>query len=79
VRVGDILAGNGNLSGQDLVDAVAEQLLGEQASPATVEAILTKGGVGPKFEPAAYHPEARRPEIATVAGLLLASPEFQRR
>jgi uncharacterized protein (DUF1800 family) len=79
VRLGDLLAGSGNLSGQNLVDAVAEQLLGEQATSATVEAILTKGGVGPKFEPADYHPEGRRPEIATVAGLVLASPEFQRR
>ena len=79
VHVGDLLARAGIPSARDLVDAVAEQLLGEQASSATVEAILAKGGVEAKFEPAAYHPDERRPEIATVAGLLLASPEFQRR
>ena len=61
------------------MNSVAEQLLGEPASPSTVQAIMNKGGVGPKFEAAAYGPKGNHPEVATVAGLLLASPEFQRR
>jgi uncharacterized protein (DUF1800 family) len=79
VRLGNLLALNGNPSGPDLVDAVAEQLLGEPASPSTVGAIVNKSGLGPKFEVAAYRPRDIHPEAATVAGLLLASPEFQRR
>ncbi|HET7101507.1 MAG TPA: DUF1800 domain-containing protein [Terriglobia bacterium] len=78
-RLGDLPDLNGSLNGLELVKAVAEQLLGEPASPSTVEAIINKGGVGPKFESVTYSPEGIRPETATVAGLLLASPEFQRR
>ena len=79
VQSGNLLPLNGNQSGADLVDAVAQQLLGEPASPSTVQAIVSKGGLGPKFETAAYRPKRIRPEAATVSGLLLASPEFQRR
>jgi uncharacterized protein (DUF1800 family) len=79
VRSGDLPALNGNATGPELVNTVAEQLLGEPASPSTVEAIVRKGGLGPKFETADYRPRAIRPEAATIAGLLLASPEFQRR
>jgi uncharacterized protein (DUF1800 family) len=79
VRLDKLLAPNGSQGGQELVNSVAEQLLGEPASTSTVEAIMNKGGVGPKFEAAAYRPEGTHPEVATVAGLLLASPEFQRR
>jgi uncharacterized protein (DUF1800 family) len=79
VRLQNLPALSANPSGRGLVDAVAEQLLGEPASPTTVEAIVRKGGLGPKFEAAAYGPRGTRPEAATVAGLLLASPEFQRR
>ena len=79
VRLGNLLAASGNPSGQDLVNGVAEQLFGEPASPATVEAILSKGGLGARFEEAAYTPGRNHPEVATIAGLLLASPQFQRR
>jgi len=79
VRLQNLPALNANPSGRGLVDAVAEQLLGSPASPSTVEAIVSKGGLGPEFEVAAYRPRGTRPEAATVAGLLLASPEFQRR
>jgi uncharacterized protein (DUF1800 family) len=79
VPSGNLPALTGNTTGRDLVQAVAEQLLGEPASPSTVEAIVKKGGLGPKIEAAAYSPRGMRPEAATIAGLLLASPEFQRR
>ncbi len=79
VRLGNLLAASGNRSGQDLVNGVAEQLFGEPASSATVEAILSKGGLGARFEEAAYTPRRNHPEAATIAGLLLASPQFQRR
>ena len=78
-RLDSLLSMNGKQSGEELVNSVAEQLLGEPASPSTVQAIMNKGGVGPKFEAAAYGPKGNHPEVATVAGLLLASPEFQRR
>ena len=79
VRLGNLLDVGGNAGGKEMVSLLAEHLLGEQASPETVEAILNKGGLGTNFQQAAYRPGRRRPEVATVAGLLLASPEFQRR
>jgi uncharacterized protein (DUF1800 family) len=79
VRTGDLPALNGNSTRPERVNTVAEQLLGEPASPSTVEAILRKGGLGPEIETAAYRPRSIRPETATIAGLVLASPEFQRR
>jgi uncharacterized protein (DUF1800 family) len=79
VRTGNLPALNGNTTGPERVNTVAEQLLGEPASPSTVAAIVRKGGLGPKFEATAYRPRAIGPEAATIAGLLLASPEFQRR
>ena len=79
VQSRNLLALNGNLNGADLVNAVAEHLLGEPVLPSTVGAIVSKGGLGPKVETEAYRSRRIRPETATVAGLLLASPEFQRR
>ena len=79
VRLGNLLDVGGDAGGKDMVSLLAEQLLGEQASPETVEAILNKGGLETNFQQAAYRPGGRRPEVATIAGLLLASPEFQRR
>jgi uncharacterized protein (DUF1800 family) len=70
---------DGNTTSRGLVQAVAEQLLGEPASPSTVQAIVTKGGLGAKIGAVAYSPRGMRAEAATIAGLLLASPEFQRR
>lgn len=78
VRLNDLLASNGNESGKALVNSVAEELLGEPASASTVDAIVSKGGAGPKFEAVASTADIS-PQVATVAGLLLASPEFQRR
>lgn len=79
VRLDNLLALNGGQSGTDLVTSVAERLLGGPVSPSTVEAVLSKGGMGPKFEAGPSTPPGIPAEAATVAGLLLASPEFQRR
>lgn len=79
VQAGFLSALSGNPNGPELVNTIAEQLLGEAASPSTVEAILRKGGLGAKFQEVDFRPQASRPETATIAGLLLASPEFQRR
>ena len=78
VRLNDLLASNGNESGKALVNSVAEEPLGEPASASTVDAIVSKGGAGPKLEAVASTADIS-PQVATIAGLLLASPEFQRR
>ena len=78
VRLNDLLASNGNESGKALVNSLAEELLGEPASATTVDAIVSKGGAGPKFEAVASTADTS-PQVVAVAGLLLASPEFQRR
>lgn len=78
-RLGQLLAATGNARGRELVSVVAEQLMGEPLSPATAEAIVNKGELSPRIEEAAYRPEGNRPKVATVAGLVLASPDFQRR
>lgn len=78
VRLNGLLALDGSQSGKKLVNSVAEELLGEPASASTTDAIVSKGGAGPKFEDVASTADIS-PQVAAVAGLLLASPEFQRR
>jgi uncharacterized protein (DUF1800 family) len=79
VRLDSLLNVNGSRSREDQVNMIAEQLLGEPASPETVEAILSKGSVEPKFKNVGFRGDSSHREVSTIAGLLLASPQFQRR
>lgn len=79
VKAEGLAALNSSLSGPELVNAVAEELLGGPVTASTVEAIISKGGLWPGVEAPTYSPSGINPQVATIAGLLLASPEFQRR
>lgn len=79
VKLDRLLSVSGSRSREEQVNVIAQQLLGEPASPETVEAILRKGNVGPKFENVDYLNGGNQREVSTIAGLLLASPQFQRR
>ena len=64
---------------QAVMRQVSERLLGGPPSPGTAKAILDKGRSGAHIEQAVFSPDEDRSGIATIAGLLLSSPDFQRR
>lgn len=76
VRYGQLLSDAGKVSRENLLDDLTGQFLGGELSEATRQAILKQMEGGGS---AALSADAAPREIAMATGLLLASPEFQRK
>jgi uncharacterized protein (DUF1800 family) len=75
----NIMAVRGDRSQEGSLREISERLLGEAPSPGTAKAILAKLGSESHLENVNFSPREERSDVTTIAGLLLASPEFQRR
>lgn len=69
-------AGQGTVDQSQFMHLLAARLTGGEMSPQTSAAVMA--GLNPE-SPSAGRPEIARREVAVATGLLLASPEFQRR
>ncbi|HUZ45117.1 MAG TPA: DUF1800 domain-containing protein [Terriglobia bacterium] len=79
IDLSNITASGGGLNQEDSVRGISGRLLGEAPLPGTEKAILAKLRSGSHLENVNFSPREDRSEAAIIAGLLLASTEFQRR
>jgi len=79
IDLNNIMAVRGDRGQEDSLREISERLLGEAPSRGTAKAILTRLGSGSHLENVNFSPREERSDVTTITGLLLASPEFQRR